>query len=80
MTKRNVCAFFAQDCNQTNRHSSKVFFRAATALLFAAVVATPLLQAQPQHESTKPNPAIPEAKVKSRSSSATPTAPPSNKS
>jgi beta-glucosidase len=66
MTKRNVCAFFAQDCNQTNRHSSKVFFRAATALLFAAVVATPLLQAQPQHESTKPNPAIPEAKVKSR--------------
>jgi beta-glucosidase len=66
MTGRNVCAFFAQDSNKTNRHSLRVFFRAATALLFAAVVATPLVQAQPQHDFTKPNPAIPEAKVRSR--------------
>jgi beta-glucosidase len=64
MIKRNVCAFFAQNLDKTDRYSLKVLLRVATALLFA-VVATPLLQAQ-THESTKPNPSIPEAKVKSR--------------
>jgi beta-glucosidase len=64
MTGRNVCAFFAQDSSKTERYCLKVFLRAATALLFA-VVATALLRAQTD-ESTKPNPAIPEAKVQSR--------------
>ena len=65
MTGRNVCAFFAQNSTKTNRHKLKMFLRVATALLFA-LAAIPLLPAQPQHDSTKPNPAIPEAKVKSR--------------
>ena len=44
-----------------------MFLCIAAVLLFAAVVATPPLRArQTQHEFTKPNPAIPEAKVKSR--------------
>ncbi len=67
MTKRNVCAFLAQDSNKTDRRKLKMFLCVASVLLFAAVVATPPLRAQQtQHESTKPNPAIPEAKVKSR--------------
>src|SRR3984957_3823788 len=66
MTRRNVCAFFAQDSNKADRYRLKLLLRVATALLFVVVAATLQLRAQPQHESTKPNPAIPEAKVKSR--------------
>ncbi len=64
MTKRNVCACFAQDSNTPDRYRLNVFPCAAIVLLIA-IVATPLLRAQTQ-ESTKPNPSIPEAKVKAR--------------
>ena len=64
MTKRNACACFPNDSNTPGRYRLKVFFRAATVLLFA-IVTSPLLQAQ-SHESTNPNPSIPEAKVKAR--------------
>jgi beta-glucosidase len=65
MTGRHVCAFFTQDSNKADRYKSKMLLHGATALLFALASITPTLRAQ-SHESTQPNPAIPEAKVKSR--------------
>src|ERR1700684_2607504 len=65
LTGLNVCAFFTQDFDKTDRYSLKLLLRAATALFFS-VVAAPLLLLAQTHEATKPNPAIPEAKVKSR--------------
>jgi beta-glucosidase len=68
MIQPNACAFFAQ---QNSKATSRRFLSALrnaiatiTLLLIASAVA-PALRAQ-THESTRPNPAIPEAKVKSR--------------
>src|SRR5579862_3192452 len=69
MTGRNACAFFAakfHTANIRNRRNRSSSLSAVIALLLLCLFASPNLRAQSQHESTQPNPAIPEAKVKSR--------------
>src|ERR1700744_6137419 len=68
MTGRNVCAFIARKffdtASKRNRRTPSPLFWAAAILLLCAI-ASPNLQAQ-THESTQPNPSIPEVKVKAR--------------
>ncbi len=66
MIRPNVCAFLTQNCSkETSHRSRKALLSGAAVLLFGIALTVPTLRAQ-THTSTKPNPAIPEANVRSR--------------